>query len=88
MGALTFRGEVSTPDFTLTEGATLSDDDIDPGYSPLWSYRDDATTYLIGDVNNNQTLDSTDLVVALTGPTAPLSLTESDFVGGSFGMLG
>jgi len=87
-GTLAFRGEVSTPGFTLTEGATLGGDDIDPGYTQLWSYRDDATTYLIGDVNDNRTLDATDLVVALTGPTAPTLLAESDFVDGSFVALG
>jgi len=87
-GTLAFRGEVSTPDFALTNGAILGGDDIDPGYTQLWSFRDDTTTYLIGDLNDNRTLDDTDLVVALTGSTAPLSLTENDFVAGSFATLG
>lgn len=86
--SLAFRGEVSTPGFTLTEGATLGEDDMDPGVKQLRSYRNDSTTYLIGDLNDNRTLDSTDLVAALTGPTAPLSLTEGDFVDGSFGTFG
>lgn len=83
-GKLAFRCEVTTPGFSLTDGAALGGEDLGPGFTQLWSYREGETTYLIEDINDNRTLDLTDVVVALTGPTAPLVLAEADFVPGSF----
>ncbi|MCW1429819.1 calcium-binding protein [Novosphingobium sp. JCM 18896] len=83
-GKLAWRGEVTTPDFSLVEGAALGGEDLGTGFTQLWTFRSDDTTYLIGDMNDNRRLDLTDVVVALTGPTAPATLAKTDFTGGPF----
>lgn len=83
-GKLALRGEVATPGFSLVEGAALGGEDLGAGFTQLWTYRSDDTTYLIGDMNDNRQLDLTDVVIALTGPTAPLTLAKTDFTGGAF----
>ncbi|MEJ5975002.1 calcium-binding protein [Novosphingobium sp. PS1R-30] len=83
-GKLAFRGEVTTPGFSLTAGAALGGEDLGPGFSQIWSHREGETTYLIGDLNDNRRLDLTDMVVAMNGPTAPLVLAITDFIPGSF----
>ncbi|WP_293970434.1 calcium-binding protein [Sphingomonas sp.] len=83
------RGSVAAG-FSLTDGAHLGGEDAGAGFSQFWSYRDGSTTYLIGDLNDNRVLDTTDLVIALTGPNTPTLFTASDFVPGTFvaGTLG
>jgi Ca2+-binding RTX toxin-like protein len=83
------RGAVAAG-FTLTAGAHLGGEDVGAGFSQFWSYRDGSTTYLIGDLNDNRVLDSTDLVLALTGANTPALLTTDDFAAGAFvtGQLG
>ena len=75
------RGPVSTPLFDLTVGETLGGDDIGAGFTQLWTWQSGSTLYLIGDLNDNRTLDSTDLVIALDNTS---SLSVGDFVDGQF----
>ena len=81
---LLLSGAVMTPGFTLTAGAVLGDDDRGPGFTQLWFYREGSETWLIGDINDDRILDSGDIVVKLTGATAPATLIQADFVDQTF----
>ena len=78
-GRLRWAGAVTNPAFSLIVGQSFGEGVA--GFGDAWTWSSGGTTWLIIDINGNETLDNGDFVLAFTGTPA---LSREAFVAGAF----